>query len=308
MKREAKEMRLVYRDFLLDVNKSHPEVVALEADLSSSMGTNNLGKAFGMRYINGGIMESEMVGLAAGLSIQGFKPYFHTFGPFASRRVFDQCLFPLGYAQLSATVIGSDAGVSAEMNGGTHMPFEELGLLRLVPNATVFEVSDDVQFESVLQQTLQLSGLKYIRTIRKKPVPLYNGDEDFSKGYIELKRGNDLTLVCSGIMVAPCLEVANSLEKEGYSVGVIDLFRVKPIHPEAETLLSDKPVLTVENHNIIGGLGSAICEMMATKVNTPVYRLGIKERFGQVGQQDYLLKEYGLDKNSIRREIQQILS
>ena len=99
----------------------------------------------------------------------------------------------LGYAQLSATVIGSDAGVSAEMNGGTHMPFEELGLLRLVPNATVFEVSDDVQFESVLQQTLQLSGLKYIRTIRKKPVPLYNGDEDFSKGYIELKRGNDLT-------------------------------------------------------------------------------------------------------------------
>ena len=308
MKREAKEMRLVYRDFLLDVNKSHPEVVALEADLSSSMGTNNLGKAFGMRYINGGIMESEMVGLAAGLSIQGFKPYFHTFGPFASRRVFDRLFISLGYAQLSATVIGSDAGVSAEMNGGTHMPFEELGLLRLVPNATVFEVSDDVQFESVLQQTLQLSGLKYIRTIRKKPVPLYNGDEDFSKGYIELKRGNDLTLVCSGIMVAPCLEVANSLEKEGYSVGVIDLFRVKPIHPEAETLLSDKPVLTVENHNIIGGLGSAICEMMATKVNTPVYRLGIKERFGQVGQQDYLLKEYGLDKNSIRREIQQILS
>ena len=169
-------------------------------------------------------------------------------------------------------------------------------------------MSDDVQFESVLQQTLQLSGLKYIRTIRKKPVPLYKGDEDFSKGYIELKRGNDLTLVCSGIMVAPCLEVANSLEKEGYSVGVIDLFRVKPIHPEVETLLSDKPVLTVENHNVIGGLGSAICEMMATKVNTPVYRLGIKERFGQVGQQDYLLKEYGLDKNSIRREIQQILS
>ena len=308
MKREAKEMRLVYRDFLLDVNKSHPEVVALEADLSSSMGTNNLGKAFGMRYINGGIMESEMVGLAAGLSIQGFKPYLHTFGPFVSRRVFDQLFISLGYAQLSATVIGSDAGVSAEMNGGTHMPFEELGLLRLVPNATVFEVSDDVQFESVLQQTLQLSGLKYIRTIRKKPVPLYNGDEDFSKGYIELKRGNDLTLVCSGIMVASCLEVANSLEKEGYSVGVIDLFRVKPIHPEVETLLSDKPVLTVENHNVIGGLGSAICEMMATKVNTPVYRLGIKERFGQVGQQDYLLKEYGLDKNSIRREIQQILS
>lgn len=188
MKREAKEMRLVYRDFLLDVNQSHPEVVALEADLSSSMGTNNLGKAFGMRYINGGIMESEMVDLAAILAIQGFKPYFHTFRPFASRRVFNQLFISLGYSRLSTTVIGSDADVSSEMNGGTHMSFEELGLLRLVPNATVFEVSDDVQFESVLQQTLQLSGLKYIRTIRKKPAPLYKEDEDFSKGYIELKR------------------------------------------------------------------------------------------------------------------------
>ena len=308
MTRQTKEMRHVYRDFLAEVSDSHPQVAALEADLSSSMATNNLSQRLGKRFVNLGIMEAQMIGLGAGLAVKGYHPYIHTFGPFASRRVFDQLFISLGYAQLQATIIGSDAGVSAEMNGGTHMPFEELGLLRLVPNATVFEVSDDVQFESVLQQTLQLSGLKYIRTIRKKPVPLYNGDEDFSKGYIELKRGNDLTLVCSGIMVAPCLEVANSLEKEGYSVGVIDLFRVKPIHPEAETLLSDKPVLTVENHNIIGGLGSAICEMMATKVNTPVYRLGIKERFGQVGQQDYLLKEYGLDKNSIRREIQQILS
>ncbi len=112
-----------------------------------------------------------MVDLAASLAIQGFKPYFHTFRPFASRRVFNQLFISLGYSRLSTTVIGSDADVSSEMNGGTHMSFEELGLLRLVPNATVFEVSDDVQFESVLQQTLQLSGLKYIRTIRKKPAP-----------------------------------------------------------------------------------------------------------------------------------------
>ena len=132
-KREAKEMRLVYRDFLLDINKSHPEVVALEADLSSSMGTNNLGKAFGMRYINGGIMESEMVGLSAGLSIQGFKPISIRLDHLLQGEYLTSCLFPLGYAQLSATVIGSDAGISAEMNGGTHMPFEELGLPSLSP-------------------------------------------------------------------------------------------------------------------------------------------------------------------------------
>ena len=133
MMRSTKELRHVYRDFLLEANQSYSDIVVLEADLSSSMATNNLEKDFGDRYVNVGIMEAEMVGLAAGLSIQGFRPYLHTFGPFASRRVFDQLFISLGYAQLDATVIGSDAGVTAEMNGGTHMPFEEIGLLRLIP-------------------------------------------------------------------------------------------------------------------------------------------------------------------------------
>ena len=182
--REAKELRLVYRDFLLEANSEYPELVALEADLSSSMSTNKLGEVFGKRYINVGIMEAEMVGVAAGLSILGFKPYLHTFGPFATRRVFDQVFLSLGYSQLSATIIGSDAGVTAEMNGGTHMPFEELGLMRLIPNITIFEASDDIQFEAVLKQTLEIAGLKYIRTIRKAPEVVYEGGEDFSKGFI----------------------------------------------------------------------------------------------------------------------------
>ena len=184
MTRTAKEMRKVYSDFLLETSQSRPDLVALEADLSSSMATSQLGQALGKRYINVGIMEAEMIGVAAGLSIQGFKPYIHTFGPFASRRVYDQLFISLAYAQLDATVVGSDAGVTAEMNGGTHMPFEEIGLLRLIPKATVFEVSDDLQFESVLKQTLELPGLKYIRTTRKSPVPIYDGSEDFSKGYV----------------------------------------------------------------------------------------------------------------------------
>lgn len=187
MMRSTKELRHVYRDFLLEANQSDSDIVVLEADLSSSMATNNLEKDFGDRYVNVGIMEAEMVGLAAGLSIQGFRPYLHTFGPFASRRVFDQLFISLGYAQLDATVIGSDAGVTAEMNGGTHMPFEEIGLLRLIPKSIIFEATDDIQFREILNQTLDLKGLKYIRTIRKAPVPVYQGGEDFSKGYIELR-------------------------------------------------------------------------------------------------------------------------
>ena len=252
-------------------------------------------------------MEAEMIGVAAGLSILGFKPYLHTFGPFATRRVFDQVFLSLGYSQLSATIIGSDAGVTAEMNGGTHMPFEELGLMRLIPNITIFEASDDIQFEAVLKQTLEIEGLKYIRTIRKAPEVVYEGGEDFSKGFIELKPGRDLTIFASGIMVAPCLRVARELEATGVSVAVVDLFRIKPLPDEINTMYSGTPILTVENHNEIGGIGSALCELFATDNTTDVHRLGVHEKFGQVGKVLYLLDQYGIDEKSIKEKTLSII-
>ncbi|HGL2206390.1 MULTISPECIES: transketolase family protein [unclassified Streptococcus] len=303
MMRSTKELRHVYRDFLLEANQSYSDIVVLEADLSSSMATNNLEKDFGDRYVNVGIMEAEMVGLAAGLSIQGFRPYLHTFGPFASRRVFDQLFISLGYAQLDATVIGSDAGVTAEMNGGTHMPFEEIGLLRLIPKSIIFEATDDIQFREILNQTLDLKGLKYIRTIRKAPEAVYQGGEDFSKGYVELRHGEDVVIVASGIMVAPSIRVADELSKLGYSVGVIDLFRIKPIPEQIKTMLSGKTIFTVENHNQIGGIGSALCELFSDDGITKIHRMGVQERFGQVGKMDYLLNEYGLSESNIKEKV-----
>lgn len=301
--RQTKEMRLVYSNFLAEMGKDKQEIVALEADLSSSMATSKLSDVLGKRYVNVGIMEQEMVGVAAGLSILGYKPYLHTFGPFASRRVFDQVFLSLGYAQLNATVIGSDAGVSAEMNGGTHMPFEDLGLMRLIPKARVYEVSDDIQFRAVLEETLRDTGLNYIRTIRKAPVAIYRGDEDFSKGYCILREGSDATIVASGIMVEQALLAADSLEKEGLAVQVMDLFRVKPIHADVHDLLVGSPVITAENHNRIGGLGSAICELVSASPNTPVYRVGVNESFGQVGQQAYLMEVYGLTAEKIAEQV-----
>ncbi|CYV29201.1 transketolase family protein [Streptococcus suis] len=305
--RQTKEMRLVYSDFLAQVGQEDTTIAAIEADLSSSMATNKLSSVLGGRYVNVGIMEQEMVGVAAGLSLLGYKPYIHTFGPFASRRVYDQVFISLAYAQLNATVIGSDAGVSAEMNGGTHMPFEELGLMRLIPKARVYEVSDDIQFHAVLEETTQLDGLKYIRTIRKAPTAIYQGGEDFSKGYCVLRQGEDMTLLASGIMVEQALKAADQLEAQGVSVQVIDLFRIKPIHEDIPALLSGRPVLTVENHNRIGGLGSSICELMATDLTTPVHRIGIEESFGQVGQQAYLMDVYGLTAEHIVKQAQSML-
>ncbi|AUC90643.1 transketolase family protein [Streptococcus suis] len=305
--RQTKEMRLVYSDFLAQVGQEDTTIAAIEADLSSSMATNKLSSVLGGRYVNVGIMEQEMVGVAAGLSLLGYKPYIHTFGPFASRRVYDQVFISLAYAQLNATIIGSDAGVSAEMNGGTHMPFEELGLMRLIPKARVYEVSDDVQFQAVLKETIKVDGLKYIRTIRKAPTAIYQGGEDFSKGYCVLRQGEDMTLLASGIMVEQALKAADQLEAQGVSVQVIDLFRIKPIHEDIPALLSGRPVLTVENHNRIGGLGSSICELMATDLTTPVHRIGIEESFGQVGQQVYLMDVYGLTAEHIVKQAQLML-
>lgn len=305
--RQTKEMRLVYSDFLAQVGQEDTTIAAIEADLSSSMATNKLSSVLGGRYVNVGIMEQEMVGVAAGLSLLGYKPYIHTFGPFASRRVYDQVFISLAYAQLNATIIGSDAGVSAEMNGGTHMPFEELGLMRLIPKARVYEVSDDVQFQAVLKETIKVDGLKYIRTIRKAPTAIYQGGEDFSKGYCILRQGEDMTLLASGIMVEQALKAADQLEAQGVSVQVIDLFRIKPIHEDIPALLSGRPVLTVENHNRIGGLGSSICELMATDLTTPVHQIGIEESFGQVGQQAYLMDVYGLTAEHIVKQAQLML-
>ncbi|HEL2049483.1 TPA: transketolase family protein [Streptococcus suis] len=305
--RQTKEMRLVYSDFLAQVGQEDTTIAAIEADLSSSMATNKLSSVLGGRYVNVGIMEQEMVGVAAGLSLLGYKPYIHTFGPFASRRVYDQVFISLAYAQLNATIVGSDAGVSAEMNGGTHMPFEELGLMRLIPKARVYEVSDDVQFQAVLKETIKVDGLKYIRTIRKAPMAIYQGGEDFSKGYCVLRQGEDMTLLASGIMVEQALKAADQLEAQGVSVQVIDLFRIKPIHEDIPALLSGRPVLTVENHNRIGGLGSSICELMATDLTTPVHRIGIEESFGQVGQQAYLMDVYGLTAEYIVKQAQLML-
>ncbi|MGY3779644.1 transketolase family protein [Isobaculum melis] len=303
------EMRQVYAQTILELSRKDQRVVALEADLSSSMSTNQLKEEMKDRYINVGIMEAEQVGAAAGLAVTGFIPFIHTFAPFASRRVFDQVFISLGYAQKHAIIVGSDAGVTAEMNGGTHMPFEDVALMRAIPKNHVYDVSDPYEFKAVLEHCYQAPGLHYIRTIRKQATSLYDAQTNFSEGVITVREGTDTTIFATGIMVAEALAAAEILEEQGISVKVIDAFRVKPLNAAAVVQAAKMgPIVTAENHNVIGGLGSAVAEITAEQYPTKLARIGVKEQFGQVGKADYLMEVYQLTCQDIVDAVKRVLN
>ncbi|WP_078543690.1 transketolase family protein [Litchfieldia alkalitelluris] len=296
------EMRQMYASTILALAKKNPEVIALEADLMSAISTNKIIKEIPEQIINCGIMEANMMGVAAGLSITGKIPYIHTFAQFATRRAFDQLFVSGAYARCNLKIVGSDSGVTAEHNGGTHMAFEDLGLVRLIPGATVFEASDSTMLGYLLRSIEKERGIHYIRTVRKKAMKLYHEGETFEAGKGKvLREGNDVTLIASGIMVAESLAAAELLEKEGISAAVIDMFTIKPIDQELVVKYAEKTglVITAENHNVIGGLGSAVAEVLGEHCPTPMYRIGVREQFGQVGVTEYLKKFYKLRASDI---------
>jgi transketolase len=288
-----------------------PNFIYLDADLMSCIGTTKWAQANPDRAINCGIAEANMVGIAAGLSSVGFKPLVHTFGPFASRRCYDQAFLSGGYAKNPITIVGTDSGVTAAFNGGTHMPFEDMALYTAMPEATVLDVSDAAQFESVLQQVSDLPGVKYIRVPRKGFKKIYADGEQFEigKGAV-LKDGMDAVIFACGIMVAKALDAAATLEEEGISAAVVDLFTVKPLDAELVLSYAKKTgaVVTAENHNHIGGLTSAVTALLAAKLPTPVEYVAVEDVFGEVGPQDYLEKQFGLTAEHIVSQVKAVIA
>jgi transketolase len=303
------ELRNVYGETLIELTKENNKIVLLEADLMGAIKTNNYQKAFPDNLISCGIMEANMVGVASGLSLRGFIPYMHTFGPFATRRCYDQLFLSIGYAKLNLKIIGSDSGVSAAHNGGTHMPFEDVGLMRLIPKCTVIEISDHVMFKDILKQVASIYGMHYIRIVRKNMEQIYKEDSTFKIGKgIVLREGKTVAIVATGIMIKEALLAREILEKEGISTAVIDMFTIKPIDKELLIKYANKTelIVTAENHNIIGGLGSAVLESLEG-TNSKVARVGVKDRFGQVGTQQFLQKEYGLTALKIVESVKENL-
>jgi transketolase len=307
---EKVEMRQMYAQTLVELAKGNPNVIALEADLMSAISTNKIVKEIPTQIINSGIMEANMIGVAAGLSLTGKIPYVHTFGQFATRRTFDQLFVSGSYAKTNIKILGSDAGVTAEHNGGTHMAFEDLGLVRLLPQATVYEVSDSTMLRYLLKKIEKEHGIHYIRTIRKNAVKLYDENEVFEDGKGKvLREGGDVTIIASGIMVAESLKAADLLYEEGIEATVIDMFSIKPIDKDLIVKYAGKTgaVVTAENHNVIGGLGSAVAEVLSEHCPTRMRRIGVKEQFGQVGKLEYLKEFYQLTPTDIAGAAKELL-
>ena len=275
-----------------------PDVVYLDADLMHSIGTQGFWKRNKRQAINCGIAEANMIGIAAGLSAAGKKPYVHTFGPFASRRSYDQSFLSVAYAGNSVRIFGSDPGVTAAFNGGTHMPFEDMALMRAVPGATVIDVSDGTQLEQMMRLAKDRRGLTYIRATRKSYPRLYSADHPFTIGKGELLRdGKDITLIACGLMAGEAMRAAGLLQERGVQARVVDMFTVKPLDTELTLRCARETgaVLTTENHNIIGGLGDAVgAALLESGLPVKTAKHGVRDEFGSVGPQDYLQERYGL--------------
>lgn len=299
------EMRKVYAETIKEIALKDDKVFVLEADLSSAIATSGLKEILGSRYVNLGIMEANMMGVAAGISVAGGVAFVHSFGQFATRRAFDQIFISLAYAQQHVVILGSDAGVTAEHNGGTHMTFEDTGLMRLIPHAKVYDVADEVALRRLLYKAYGEPGVHYLRIMRKEAPVLYSPDEDFSTGSKLLREGQDVTLLANGICVAEALEASKLLAEKGISAEVLDCYAVKPLDQESilTSVRKTKRVVTCENHNIIGALGSAVAELLSEKEPTRLLRLGVKEQFGQVGKLPYLKDFYGLSAEQIAEAV-----
>lgn len=306
------EMRQAYCRTLMELAAEDPRVVVLEADLMKASGTMPFKDAFGKRAIDVGVAEADMVGIASGLSVQGFIPFAATFGCFAARRTFDQFFISSNYAKLNVKLTGTDPGVSAVYNGGTHMPFEDIGLMRMIPDLVIVEPSDAASVCGLVREMYRHQGCCYLRLHRKKSPAIYGSDEKFEIGKAKLlKEGKDVTLIGLGaVMMQEVLKAAALLEKDGIHAAVIDALSVKPLDRELILAKARESgvVVTCENHQVDGGLGMAVTKLFADEnVCCRMGYIGVQDRFGQVGNLDYLIKAYNLSAEDICAKAKSLL-
>lgn len=309
--KENIEMRKAYINALVKAASEDSRIITVDCDLSSSMGTVDFSKAYPDRSFNVGIEEANGCSLAAGASAAGMIPFFHSFSVFTSRRVYDQIFVSCAYAGLNVKLIGGDAGVSATYNGGTHMPFEDIGILRCIPNITIIEPTDSTMMAFVVAEVAKTYGIHYIRMPRKENIKIYeDGESKFEIGKANvLREGTDLSIIASGIMVHEALKAANTLEKEGISARVVDMFTIKPIDKECIIDCANKTgaILTAENHNIVNGLGSAVAEVLVENKLVPMERVGVQDEFGEVGHQEYLMERFELTEKTIVEKAKKVV-
>ena len=295
------EMRAVYAECLSKLMEADRHVCVLDADLAKASGTRSLYERFPKQMFDCGVAEQNMASIAAGLSSYGFKPWIESFTPFATRRICDQIAISISYAKQNVKIVGTDPGISAELNGGTHMSMEDIGIVRSIPGLVIFEPVDEVQLRAAMPVLNAYEGPLYMRLFRKELPKVFPEDYQFDLFKADtLRTGRDLSIFVSGFLTRDALEAAEALAADGIDAEVVNVHTLKPV--DRETVLASArktgAVLTVENHNVIGGLRSAILETLAEE-KLPVCGVGVPDRFGEVGKLPYLRGVMGLTVENI---------
>lgn len=309
--KDTVEVRKAYCNTLIEMAKKDDRICVLEADLMAATGTKAFKDAFPDRMIDVGIAEANMIGVAAGMSTFGKIPFCATFSPFMTRRALDQIEISVAYAKTNVKLVGTDPGISAQLNGGTHMSFDDMGIMRGIPTMVVFEPTDATMVAKALPQIAEHNGPVYIRMYRKITQKVYDDSLDFDLfKAIRLKEGVDATVIASGMMVPVALEACERLQDEGISVRVVDMHTWKPLD-EVEVMkaaLETNAIITCENHSVINGLGSAVSEYLAGTRPTIVKRVGIKDQFGEVGSESYLFERYKLTTDDVMSAVKEAIA
>jgi transketolase len=300
--------RQSYGEALAKLGEENKDIVVLDADLSGATKTSIFAKKFPNRFFDMGIAEQDMMGTAVGLSTFGKIPYVSTFAMFAAGRAYDQVRNTIAHTDSNVKICATHAGITVGEDGATHQMLEDIGMMRMVPRMTVISPSDDVQTKWVIEEISKINGPFYIRLSRLSTPVIY--DEEFvkinnikfkiGKG-IQIGEGTDGSIIATGVTVAEALKAQAILKQKGINVRVIDLHTIKPIDKELviKCAKETKKIITIEDHNIVGGLGSAVCETLSDECPTKVIRMGIKDTFGESGKAEELMKYFKIDCDSI---------
>ena len=297
--------RQSYGEALAELGRENPNVVVLDADLSGATKTSIFAKEFPKRFINVGIAEQNLMATAAGLASFGKIPYASTFAVFAAGRAYDQIRASICYPNMNVKICATHAGLTVGEDGATHQMLEDLSLMRTLPNMTVLSVSDDTQARWAVKEIAKIDGPVYLRLARLATPVIYGEDQQFEMGKaIEFGTGTDGTVIATGVTVAEALSAKEELEKQDIHIRVLDVHTIKPIDREAviKVAKETQKIVTIEDHSIIGGLGSTVCEVLTEEYPCHVTRLGVKDTFGRSGSAEELMKEYGIDSLSIQKE------
>jgi transketolase len=302
--------RDAYGDALVALGKRRSDVVALDADLSGSTKTSKFAKAFPDRFFNIGIAEQDMMGTAAGLAIGGKLPFASTFAVFATGRAWEQIRQSICYPNLNVKIVASHSGVTVGEDGGSHQSLEDIAVMRVIPNMTVIVPADAVETAQVIDAVAEHNGPCYVRVGRNKVPVLFGPDYRFRIGRAHVfHEGKDAVIIATGIMVAEALKARDLLLAEGIDAGVINLSTIKPIDGDAVVAAAKRcgAVVTAEEHSIVGGLGSAVAEVLSESAPVPLVRIGIKDQFGTSGDPDSLLAHFKLSAADIKAGVLEVI-